>query len=105
MLHDDLKKLNKRNSSFDIIGSDIDITEIHGFDNLHSPGGTIMQIEKKLAALYRGEYSFMLVNGSTVGILAALFAVTKRGDKIIIARNCHKSVYNACFLKTDFTQK
>ena len=64
MLHDDLKKLNrypfhmpghKRNSSFDIIGSDIDITEIHGFDNLHSPGGTIMQIEKKLAALYRGE--------------------------------------------------
>lgn len=108
MLHDDLKKLNrypfhmpghKRNSSFDIIGSDIDITEIHGFDNLHSPGGTIMQIEKKLAALYRGEYSFMLVNGSTVGILAALFAVTKRGDKIIIARNCHKSVYNACFLR------
>lgn len=108
MLHDDLKKLNrypfhmpghKRNHVFDIAGSDIDITEIQGFDNLHAPCGTIMHIEKRLSALYHSKHSFMLVNGSTVGILAAIFAVTHRGNKIIIARNCHKSVYNACFLR------
>ena len=108
MLHDDLKKLNrypfhmpghKRNAKFDISGIEIDITEIDGFDNLHSPIGSIFEIESKLSKIYHSAYSFMLVNGSTVGILASIFAVTERGDKIIIARNCHKSVYNACFLR------
>ncbi len=108
MLHDDLKKLNKypfhmpghkRNSDLSIVGSEIDITEIKGFDNLHSPKGSIFEIEQKLSALYHSEQSFMLVNGSTVGLLASVFAVTEQKDKIIISRNCHKSVYNACFLR------
>ncbi|MCH5317176.1 MAG: aminotransferase class I/II-fold pyridoxal phosphate-dependent enzyme [Eubacterium sp.] len=108
MLHDDLEKLDrypfhmpghKRNSEFGISGSEIDITEIDGFDNLHCAGGSILEIENTLSQLYRSRRSFMLVNGSTVGILAAIFAVTERGDEIIIARNCHKSVYNACYLR------
>ena len=108
MLHDDLKKLDrcpfhmpghKRSADFGIVGSEIDITEIDGFDNLHCARGSILEIENSLSRLYRSRRSFMLVNGSTVGILAAIFAVTERGDEIIIARNCHKSVYNACFLR------
>ena len=108
MLHDDLKKLNrypfhmpghKRNGDFSITGSEIDITEIDGFDNLHCPSASILEIENNLSQLYRSRKSFVLVNGSTVGILAAIFAVTERGDEIIIARNCHKSVYNACYLR------
>lgn len=108
MLHDDLKKLNrypfhmpghKRNGNFGIVGSEIDITEIDGFDNLHSASDSILEIENTLSGLYHSRRSFMLVNGSTVGILAAIFAVTERGDEIIIARNCHKSVLNACFLR------
>ena len=108
MLHDDLKKLNnypfhmpghKRNPAFNIDGSEIDITEIKDFDNLHSPSGSILEVEQKLSSLYHSEKSFMLVNGSTVGLLASIFAVTEQKDKIIIARNCHKSVYNACFLR------
>lgn len=108
MLHDDLKKLtnypfhmpgHKRNSEFNIEGSEIDITEIKGFDNLHNPQGSILEIENKLSSLYNSEKSFVLVNGSTVGMLASIFAVTNQRDKIIIARNCHKSVYNACFLR------
>ncbi len=108
MLHDDLKKLNKypfhmpghkRNKAFDINAGEIDITEISGFDNLHSPSGSILEIEQKLSSLYKSMKSFMLVNGSTVGLLASVFAVTEQKDKIIIARNCHKSVYNACFLR------
>lgn len=108
MLHDELKKLNrypfhmpghKRNESFEIIGSDIDITEIDGFDNLHSPLGLIKDIEGELSELYRAEKSFMLINGSTVGIIASVFAVSNEGDTILIARNCHQSVYNACFLR------
>ncbi len=41
----------------------------------------------------------MLVGGSTVGILAAVRAMTRPGDRIIIARNCHRSVYNAAALR------
>lgn len=108
MLHDDLKKLDrypfhmpghKRNREFGIDSSEIDITEIDGFDNLHCASGSILEIENALSSLYHSRRSFMLVNGSTVGILAAIFAVTERGDKVIIARNCHKSVYNACYLR------
>ena len=106
-LHDKLKTLDKypfhmqghkRNPEFDITGSEIDITEIEGFDNLHSPDGLILDIEKRLQSHYKSKKSFLLVNGSTVGILSAIFAVCNEGDKIIIARNCHKSVYNACVL-------
>lgn len=107
MLHNDLQKLNKypfhmpghkRNSKFGIIGSEIDITEIEGFDNLHSPADSILEIENELSKIYNSKKSFMLINGSTVGILSAILAVTKKNDTIIIARNCHQSVYNACLL-------
>ena len=41
----------------------------------------------------------MLVNGSTCGILAAISACCQPGDAILIARNCHKSIYNAIMLR------
>lgn len=90
---------HKRNPKFDLIGAEIDITEIDGFDNLHSPNGVILDIENRLSNLYSSKKSFLMVNGSTVGILSAIFAVCDEGEKIIVARNCHKSVFNACFLR------
>lgn len=88
---------HKRNNKFNIIGSDIDITEIDGFDNLHYPSDIINDLEKDIAKLFHYKKSIISVNGSTCGILSAICSVCNRGDKIIIARNCHKSVYNACF--------
>ncbi len=90
---------HKRNPAFGITGSEIDITEIEGFDNLHNAEGVLLTLEKRLQRIYKSARSFLLVNGSTVGILAAVFAVCREGDKIIIARNCHQSVYNACLLR------
>lgn len=72
-----------------------DITEIEGFDYLHDPTGLIKDIHCRAQKLYGCDHSFMLVNGSTGGILAAVCAVTNYGDKVLVARNCHKSVYNA----------
>src|SRR5699024_12124262 len=40
-----------------------------------------------------------ILNGSTAGILSAISAVTEIGDEILIARNCHKSVFHAVFLR------
>lgn len=74
---------------------EIDLTEISGFDNLHNAEGCIKQIEEKAAQLYSVKRAFLLVNGATGGILSAIRATTKYGDKIIVARNCHKAVYNA----------
>lgn len=73
----------------------IDITEINGFDNLMNPNGVIKEAEEKMAALYKAEKSFFSVNGSSGSLIAAITAVCKNGDKVITARNCHKSVYSA----------
>lgn len=90
---------HKRNPKFGIIGSEIDITEIDGFDNLHDAGGVLLDIENRLQKHYKSKKAFMLVGGSTLGMLSAIFAVCDEGDTVIIARNCHKSVYNACMLR------
>ena len=76
----------------------IDITEINGFDDLHHAEGILKNTQEKMQRLFDSEYSYMLINGSTGGILAAITAVANYGDEIIIARNCHKSLYNACEL-------
>ena len=89
---------HKRNKKFGITGSEIDITEIDGFDNLHCPKEVIANIEKDLEKIYKSKKSLISVNGSSMGIMSAIFAVCNRKDKIIIARNCHKSVFNACML-------
>jgi len=76
----------------------IDITEVDGFDNLHNPTGLIMDSMNCTAQMYGANNTFYLVNGSSAGLLTAISAVAKRGHKIIVARNCHKSVYNAVYL-------
>lgn len=73
----------------------IDITEIDGFDNLHHAGGLIREAEERAAKLYGADRSYYLVNGSTCGLLAAICAAARRGDKVLAARNCHKAVYHA----------
>ena len=73
----------------------MDITEITDYDNLHHPEGIIRESMDKLKQIYGTRESWYLVNGSTVGILAAISACCEQGDGILIARNCHKSVYNA----------
>lgn len=77
----------------------IDITEIDGFDNLHQAEGMIKQAQERAAKLYGAEETHFLVNGSTCGILAAVSAATDRRESLLIARNCHKSVYHAAFLQ------
>ncbi|MDD6433090.1 MAG: aminotransferase class I/II-fold pyridoxal phosphate-dependent enzyme [Ruminococcus bromii] len=78
-----------------IIPYEIDLTEIEGFDNLHSPNNCIKNIEEKAERLYSVNKTFLLVNGATCGILSSIRAMTRAGDKVIVARNCHISVYNA----------
>ncbi len=77
----------------------VDITEIAGFDNLHHASGLIAEAQERAARLYGADYSYFLVNGSTCGILAAISDAVPRGGRVLMARNCHKSVYHALALR------
>lgn len=77
---------------------DIDITEIDGFDNLHAAEGIILEAQNRTARLYGADNTYFLVNGTTAGILAGVCANVSSGDYVIMARNCHKCVYNAVML-------
>ncbi len=107
MLYDSLKQYSqsgaypfhmpghKRQCIADGLPYELDITEIHGFDYLHDPSGCIREVEHRAERMYQANRAFLLVNGATGGILSAVRAMTKRGDTVIMARNCHQSVYNA----------
>lgn len=73
----------------------LDITEINGFDNLHHPTGILKESMGQAAKWYGADTSWFLVNGSSIGLMCGILAATKRGDKVLVARNCHVSVYNA----------
>lgn len=77
----------------------LDITEIEGFDNLHQSEGILKQLAERFAGLYNAGKTYLLVNGSTAGLLAGISAATGPGDGILIARNSHKAVYHAVSLK------
>lgn len=77
---------------------DCDVTEIIGADNLFQPEGIIKEVQQKYAKLYEVKDSYLLINGTSGGIIASILASVKRGGKIIMARNCHKSVFNGLVL-------
>ena len=76
----------------------IDITEIDGFDNLHDAEEILLDNMEEAAQLYHAEHTHYLINGSTSGLLVSIAACTKKGDTVLVARNCHKAVYHAIFL-------
>ncbi len=78
---------------------ELDITEIEEFDNLHHAEGLLLEAQQYAAQMYQSRKAYYLVNGSTCGILAAISAATTKGGRILVARNCHKAVYNAIYLR------
>lgn len=78
---------------------EIDITEIDGFDNLHHAEGILREAQQRAARLYGADETFFCVNGSTAGILSAVSSCVPSGGRLLMARNCHKSAYNAAFLR------
>lgn len=77
----------------------IDITEIDGFDNLNEATGLLREKQEQAADCFHADRTFYLVNGSSGGILTGILAATRQKDTILVARNCHKSVYHAMELR------
>ncbi len=72
-----------------------DITEIEGSDDLHDAQGILKEAMERTAALCGADRTWYLVGGSTCGNLAAVRAAAPRDSEVIVARNCHKSIYHA----------
>ncbi|PEA52546.1 arginine decarboxylase [Bacillus pseudomycoides] len=72
----------------------IDVTELTGLDDLHSPFECIEEAQRLLAELYEVQKSYFLINGSTVGNLAMLLACCNEHDIVLVQRNAHKSIMN-----------
>ena len=65
------------------------------FDNLgtlHPATGPIKEAQELAAEAFGAKKTFFLLNGSTAGNLALAMALTKEGQKIIVNRNCHRSI-------------
>ncbi len=65
------------------------------FDNLgtlHPATGPIKEAQELAAEAFGAKKTFFLLNGSTAGNLALAMALTKKEQKIIVNRNCHRSI-------------
>jgi lysine decarboxylase len=77
---------------------DCDVTEIAGADNLFQTEGIIKKVQDRYAKLYDCKKSYILINGTSGGNIASILASVNKGKQLIMARNCHKSVFNALTL-------
>lgn len=118
MILDELMKNNKNNlisfhvpghkngKIYDLLGYKdllesiykMDTTEIIGTDNLHSPEGIIKKSQEKASRVFKSNKTYFLVNGTTCGIQSSIMSICNDNDKILVNRDCHHSVINACIL-------
>lgn len=76
----------------------IDLTTLDEVDCLQKPIGVIKEAQELAAEAYGAQHSFFLVNGTTGGNHAMILAACRPGDKIVVARNAHKSVITGIIL-------
>jgi lysine decarboxylase len=66
--------------------------EFDGIGTLNPPSGPIKEAEELCAKLFGSQKSLFLLNGSTVGNIAIAMGLSLSGKKIVLNRNCHRSV-------------
>lgn len=76
-----------------------DLVELnYNIDYLLAPKGALIEAQRLAAAAYGVDQTFFLINGSTTGNIAALMSTTRPGEKIIMSRASHRSVYTGLIL-------
>jgi arginine/lysine/ornithine decarboxylase len=71
-----------------------DMTEITGLDDLHSPEGVLLKLNEFLSGKQPGYHAQAMVNGTTGGVLSAIYAVREEVDRFMVVGDAHKSVYH-----------
>lgn len=76
----------------------IDVNSMKPLDNLCHPVSVIREAEILAAEAFGAANAFLMVGGTTSSVQSMVLSVCKRGDKIILPRNVHRSVINALVL-------
>ncbi len=76
----------------------IDVNSMKPLDNLCHPVSVIREAEELAAEAFGSAYAFLMVGGTTSSVQSMVLSVCKKGDKIILPRNVHRSVINALVL-------
>ncbi len=76
----------------------IDVNSMKPLDNLCHPISVINEAEKLAAEAFGAAHAFLMVGGTTSSVQSMILSTCKRGDKIILPRNVHRSVINALVL-------
>lgn len=76
----------------------IDVNSMKPLDNLCHPVSVIRDAEELTAEAFHADNAFLMVGGTTSAVQAMILSACKRGDKIILPRNVHKSAINALVL-------
>jgi len=76
----------------------VDVNSMRPLDNLGHPVSVIKEAEELLADAFGADHGFFIVNGTTQAVQTMILSVCKKGDKIIMPRNVHKSALNALIL-------
>lgn len=76
----------------------IDVNSMKPLDNLCHPISVIKEAEELAAEAFGAANAFLMVGGTTSAVQSMVLTACKRGDKIILPRNVHRSVINALVL-------
>lgn len=76
----------------------VDVNSMKMLDNLCHPVSVIKEAEDLAADAFGAAHAFFMVGGTTSAVQAMVMTACKRGDKIIIPRNVHRSAINAMIL-------
>ena len=75
-----------------------DLPELPELDNLFAPEGVLQEAQALAAETFGADRTWFLANGSTAGVLAAILATCGPGEKILLARNVHRSAVSGLIL-------
>ena len=76
----------------------IDVNSMKPLDNLCHPVSVIREAEEMAAEAFGAAWAFLMVGGTTSSVQSMILSSCKKGDKIILPRNVHRSVINALVL-------
>ena len=76
----------------------VDVNSMKPLDNLCHPISVIREAEMLAADAFGAADAFLMVGGTTSSVQTMVLSTCKRGDKIILPRNVHRSVINALVL-------
>lgn len=76
----------------------VDVNSMKPLDNLCHPISVIKEAEELAARAFGAKHAFFMVNGTTSAVQAMVMSICKRGEKIIMPRNVHRSAINALII-------